>query len=138
MQQMKAKLPENKFMYLTAWMDKKPVHLLSTFPKLKTSCKRTIVDKNNNYNKQIIEQPSIVQSYNSGMGGTDVFDQRLSYYRPKFKSKKWMSRIFTHFLNASAINAYILYKLATKQHSKYSLLKFLVELIQEMAFQHQF
>jgi hypothetical protein len=31
---------------------------------------------------QNIERSTVVRMYNKGMGGTDSFDQSLSYYRP--------------------------------------------------------
>ena len=35
---------------------------------------------------RVIDRPSTVAIYNKGMGGTDSFDQRIAYYRPKTKN----------------------------------------------------
>ena len=35
------------------------------------------------------------------MGGTDRFDQQLSYYKSTIKTKRWQPRIFTHFISAA-------------------------------------
>ena len=67
------------------------------------------------------------------MGGTDSMDQRLSYYRPNIKTKSWVPRMLTHFLNISVVNAYILYKQYFNKPRRYSLLMFTRELIDNLA-----
>ena len=61
--------------------------------KKKAGCKKPvnttgqIKDKNTSrYERKKIERPTIIKYYNRGMGGTDLFDQRLSYYRPNVKT----------------------------------------------------
>ncbi len=54
--------------------------------------------------------PTIIAHYNEGMGGTDNFDQKISYYRSTLKSVKWQKKIYSHFITCSLINAHILYK----------------------------
>ena len=77
--------------------------------------------------------PSIIKIYNWFMGGTDSMDQRLSYYRPNVKTKSWVPKMLTHFLNISVVNAYILYKQYFNKPKKYSLLMFTRELIDNLA-----
>ncbi len=72
--------------YFISWMDKKPVHLLSSLQSYKTECKRATIDVNKNFARANFSQPSIIKQYNKGMGGTDSFDQRLSMFRPKLKT----------------------------------------------------
>ena len=70
------------------------------------------------------------------MGGTDRFDQQLSYYKSTIKTKRWQPRIFTHFISAAVVNAHILYRTSNKlqrEDKGYSLLSFIDILIDELA-----
>ena len=51
----------------------------------------------------------MVAFYNTGMGGTDLGDQKLAYYRNAMHSAKWQVRIFVHVLHMAALNAHIFY-----------------------------
>ena len=57
------------------------------------------------------EFPSIIiKTCNSAMGDTDSFDQRLSYFRPALKTKRYLAKVFTHFISASVVNSFIIHK----------------------------
>jgi len=75
------------------------------FLLIKSIVRRNSKNKNGNY------VPLLLHGwyYNEGMGGTDRFDQYGSYYNTSLRTRKWHIRIFTHFLQAAVINAYILY-----------------------------
>lgn len=114
--------------YFTAWMDSKPVHLLHTFaPKIQKVKQKSIID--GTYKDIKIPRPTPIEVYNKGMGGTDKFDQFSSYYDDRTRVIFWQSRIFNHFLRASAINAQILYNKKMKKHL--TLLQYLTEIIKE-------
>ena len=55
----------------------------------------------------MIKNPAIAMIYNGCMGGTDSFDQFLTYFRTIVMTKRWQTRIFTHFLMAGVVNAHI-------------------------------
>ena len=98
--------------YFTAWQDRKPVHLLSTFSGLVSSCYRMVVDKATAvWTKITVVMPSLISQYNSGMGGTDGMDQWLAMLRPKIKTKTWIPKVFLHVLNLCLVNSYIIWKL---------------------------
>ena len=63
------------------------------------------------------------------MGGTDSFDQRLSYYRPCVKTRRYPPRIFVHFLNASVVNAFIFHREYHKTENIFLLRHFIEKLI---------
>lgn len=44
------------------------------------------------------------------MGGVDLLDQLISYYRSFIKSKKWTLRIISHFFDFAVCAAWIEYK----------------------------
>jgi hypothetical protein len=57
------------------------------------------------------EFPSIIiKTYNSAMGDTDSFDQRLSYFILALKTKRYMAILFTLFFSSSIANSYIIHK----------------------------
>jgi len=57
--------------------------------------------------EQVIKNPAIAMIYNGCMGGTDSFDQFLTYFRTIVMTKRWQTRIFTHFLMAGVVNTRI-------------------------------
>ncbi len=42
------------------------------------------------------------------MSDTDFFDQKMAYYFPEIRSKKWHVRVFIHFIYTAVINSHIL------------------------------
>ena len=98
----------DQIVYLTAWQDSKPVHILSTFaPYASQTTRRASV--NGRYARVDLPMLSIVAVYNSAMGGTDLCDQYSSYYEFEHRTTKWHRRILTHFSMVSLRNAHILY-----------------------------
>ena len=66
------------------------------------------------------------------MGGIEVFDQMVSYYKTKVRTRRWQTRVYFHFLNSIVVNAHILYeqcKLPVREDECYSLLSFLQSVI---------
>lgn len=119
---------ENGILVLTCWQDNKPVHILSTFSDIMSFCTRNTQDRGT-YQRIEVPQPKIFQTYNSNMGGTDSFDQRLSYYRNAFKARKWYMRHFTYFMSVASINAYILFREMFKRNNKVTYKEYLIMLI---------
>jgi len=124
----------NPPLYVTSWMDKKAVNMLHTFPTYKVSINRNERNAATGiWEKAPLAIPSIITNYNKGMGGTDLFDQFLSYYRTSVKTKRWPHRIYFHFLMCCVVNSWIIYKFffAPNKHEKYgSLLTYLLEIIE--------
>ena len=119
--------------YFTAWQDKKPVHLLSTFTGLVGSCFRMLVDKvTKQWGKKEFPMPSLIRIYNDGMGGTDGFDQYCAMLRPKIKMKTWIPKIFCHLLNVCLINSFIIWK-SVELPKNTSLPDFCHQLMHELA-----
>lgn len=61
--------------------------------------------------EQLIKIPALAMIYNGCMGWTDSFDQFLTYFRTIVMTKRWQTRIFTHFLMAAVVNSHIWFKL---------------------------
>ena len=123
-----------KFAYFISWQDNKPVHILSTIKSGLRECQRRVQnDYNNRWERMAFQQPSIIKTYNTRTGGTDSFDQRLSYYRPSLKTRRYPPRVFVHFLNASVVNAYIIHREYHKTEKTFQLRNFIENLVFELA-----
>lgn len=80
--------------YVSAWQDRSPVHILSTYPPVKRSCTRK-VKVDGVFVEGQWPQPSVVHHYNISMKGTDLHDQRVAAFRTVVKSQRWQVRIVT-------------------------------------------
>ena len=111
MKQVKTEIDGQDF-YYTAWMDKKPVHIiLSTFSLSCKEVKRAIVSlsEDSMTSSAYTDLSAVGIIYNYGMGGADRFDQKLSYYRINLRTRKWKRKIDTHLImNVAVVNSHIL------------------------------
>jgi hypothetical protein len=85
------------------WHDKRNVLMISTFhdTKMKSEMKRGIE----------IRKPVCVVEYNKCMGGVDLKDQLLQMYLVERKRMhKWYMKLFRRLLNATVLNALIIYR----------------------------
>ena len=91
------------------WIDKKPVHFLSNFhdPSVISHVNRRQKDGS----LREVTCPQMAKDYNSHMGCVDKADMLKSYYEISRKSKKWWHRIFWHFVDATLVNSFIIYRL---------------------------
>lgn len=91
------------------WKDNKIVTMVSTFvgEMLKSQVGR--YDKSNKRYVNI-DWPSIVGEYNRYMGGVDLIDSIMGYYKILIRSKRWQVRVFYHLLDLTMANAWLLYR----------------------------
>lgn len=68
-----------------------------------------------------VDQPSLVNLYNQGMGGVDLFDKLRGLYRIRIRSKKWYWPFVRFCINGALVNMWLLYR---NVHPKVSLLHF--------------
>lgn len=92
------------------WFDNKCVALASNYVGEGTSDTAHRYDKASKQ-KITIERPQIVRDYNINMGGVDLMNQMISYYRIFIRSKKWTLRMITHFIDFSIVQSWIEYKI---------------------------
>ena len=59
--------------------------------------------------------PKMVHQYHKFMGGVDLNDMLLSYYRIKLRSNKWYMPIFYYLMKISVTNGRLLYRRQSKQ-----------------------
>ncbi|XP_060865565.1 piggyBac transposable element-derived protein 3-like isoform X1 [Metopolophium dirhodum] len=94
---------------LIKWLDNKSVTLASNFV---TSGSPDIIKRYDKKNKSYVEvcRPEIVKLYNDSMGGVDLHDQLISYYRVFIKSRKWTLRMLFHSFDMATCNSWLEYR----------------------------
>jgi hypothetical protein len=103
-------LPQHWKLFVTAWVDNKPVHVLHTWPTFQDVCERNVKQQAGQaYHKKQIPRPTVCKVYNKSMGGTDLADLFLAAYATKHRAKRWQPRILFHCIQMAAVNAHILY-----------------------------
>ena len=113
-------------------MDKRPVAVLST---IHDASMTTISRRSRSAVRGVetIRKPHMIVQYNMYMGGVDIADQLVTYYRFCHHSKKWWKRAFFHLLEVCVVNAYILYS----STNKVSHLDFILTTAKQLLVKHQ-
>lgn len=57
-----------------------------------------------------VDQPTLINLYNQGMGGVDLFDKMRGLYRIRIRSKKWYWPFLRFCINGALVNMWILYR----------------------------
>lgn len=91
------------------WQDNRSVHIASNYVG---KGKEVVVSRWDKKKARYVDikQPEVVNDYNFAMGGVDLLDQYISYYRIFIKSKKWTLRIISHFIDFASVISWIEYK----------------------------
>lgn len=95
------------------WMDNRSVLLASTGSgATPTHHVRRWDKKNKTYVD--VEQPKTIHNYNMSMGGVDLSDRMISFYRISTRTKKWPVRVLFHFIDLAIVNSWLEYRLDQK------------------------
>ena len=103
-------------MCLSAWMDSKPVTVLSTGMDVKQDSVLRRVDKAKL--RDSVGCPTAVKKYNKHMGYVDQADAFRSSYMMGRKSVRWWTRVFWYCIDTSIVNAFILFNMNLKASGK--------------------
>ncbi|XP_049813953.1 piggyBac transposable element-derived protein 3-like [Schistocerca nitens] len=84
--------------------DNKSVVILSSW--VGSSPPTTYKRRSREHKKKIdVPQPVEMKLYNENMGGVDLCDRFLSYYRCYIRTSKWPVRMFNHFIDLVIVNS---------------------------------
>uniref|UniRef100_A0A7N8XH10 PiggyBac transposable element-derived protein domain-containing protein n=1 Tax=Mastacembelus armatus TaxID=205130 RepID=A0A7N8XH10_9TELE len=112
------------------WMDAREVSVCSTIHAAQTGdTMQRRVKTQNGWRTKSFPCPAPVIAYNQHMGGVGLSDQLLQYYTAQHKTMKWYRKLFPHFLDIAATNAYIVHK---ELYGNMSHKEFMEELITEL------
>ena len=118
------------------WKDNKCVHLMSSAcgSQPEDNCQRWSKEQKQ---KVTVTRPAIVRTYNAHMGGIDLNDRFISYYRTSIRTRKWPVRVFAHFLDLAVVNSWVMYmrdckSSETHKKNRLSLLEFRLYLAEIM------
>lgn len=100
---------ENGYVSVVKWQDNKSVHMASNFVGVGTCDTAKRWDKK--LKKHVdVSRPEVISLYNNGMGGVDLLDQLISYYRVFIRSKKWPLRVIFHFMDFGVCSSWLEYR----------------------------
>jgi len=77
-----------------------------------------------------VPMPKVIHQYNQSMGGVDLFDQFVSNYRIRIRSKKWWWPFFSWSVDACVVNSWVMFKSVKK--TPIPLLEFRREIAQQI------
>ena len=90
------------------WMDRRYIYFISTINKAE-SYEQTRVKRCQADGTQVdINCPPLLPDYQQFMRGVDKSHQMISCYNVGRRSKKWWKRAFSHVVECSVLNAYVL------------------------------
>jgi hypothetical protein len=104
-------------LFAVAWMDKKPVYLIST-AYMNEPC---TVQRQVGREKVDLESVHAIQMYQSYMGGVDLNDflrQAIYCIQSKMKFRKWYKMCFAAAVDLAVTNAFILFKMTSPRNEK--------------------
>ena len=113
------------------WMDKRPVTMLSTIHDESTVTKRRRTRLAPGGHEEI-EKPTMIERYNTYMGGVDKADQLMSYYGFSHRTLKWWRRAFFHLVDNAIVNSYILYTLSEQADRKLDHKQYRIQLARQL------
>lgn len=102
---------------VTVWMDSSPVLMASNFHGAQPTSEVLRWDAKTKQHIKIT-CPAVVREYNKSMGGVDICDQMLEYYRTFFKTRKWTVKVITHLFDMAAVNSWLKYRADCKTNNR--------------------
>ena len=89
------------------WYDNKCVQVASTYSTAESS---GIIEISNPKSKRYLQVPcpDAIKEYNSAMGGVNLVDMLIAFYRAPMKTKRWYIKLLLHCVDISKVNGWLL------------------------------
>ncbi|XP_054270077.1 piggyBac transposable element-derived protein 3-like [Macrosteles quadrilineatus] len=91
------------------WLDNRGVTIASTFESAMPVSQITRFDRSSKRNVDV-PCPRMIKTYNKFMGGVDLLNGLIAYYRIKIRSKKYYLRLIFHFVDMAIVNGWLRYR----------------------------
>ena len=106
------------------WKDSRAVTMLFSNVQGMESTSNVLRRQKGSASKMQVACPDVIKTYNKGMGGVDLMDQRAAAYRLDRKSSvRFYLRIFFDMMDVGCANSFIAYNMMHPNHLIYLISK---------------
>ena len=124
-------LSDNVELWAIKWFNNRAVTILTNIEAVLPTAQVRRWDRKEK-KELLIDCPSAVVIYNRNMGGVDLLDGLLSYYRIPVKFKKWYHHLIWHFLDVACVQAWMFYRKDTDAKDRMSLKTFKMSIAESL------
>lgn len=91
------------------WYDNRAVTVVSTFVGAQPTSSIERWDRSSKAKVDVV-CPNAISTYSKSMGGVDLLDALISFYRIHLRPNKYYHRLFFHFVDMAIVIGWLLYR----------------------------